>query len=337
MPARIVNEDTLKNQADGAKTLTNDQCTQKLSKLPLPQPAASLLPHKPPMLLVDTLLQRNETQSEASAILPTTGIFIHSGRILPEYFIELIAQTAALGNCYDAVADSKKPRDGMLVGIDAFTWPGKPQPGTPVSIKTDICFAFGAIKSIHGQVMAGDCLLATGDIKVWENPGEESQTSAPSPLSPWQPEELKTAAAINLVPPPSLETAISTCCLKLQQTVGQEQHLEASAEFCFPSDFSGFQGHFPGNPVLPAIVQMAVLRFVVEQLLELPVNPIGHKKIKFKGVVRPMDTLDVFIFLTKEGNLCKGNFSLKRVNGEPVAGGTVEYALLCDTSRSAPS
>ena len=31
---------------------------------------------------------------------------------------------------------------------------------------------------------------------------------------------------------------------------------EVTASFCFPPDFTGFQGHFPGNPVLPGIVQI---------------------------------------------------------------------------------
>ena len=31
---------------------------------------------------------------------------------------------------------------------------------------------------------------------------------------------------------------------------------DVTAVFCFSPDFRGFQGHFPGNPVLPGIVQI---------------------------------------------------------------------------------
>ena len=31
---------------------------------------------------------------------------------------------------------------------------------------------------------------------------------------------------------------------------------EVTAAFCFSPEFRGFQGHFPGNPVLPGIVQI---------------------------------------------------------------------------------
>lgn len=142
----------------------------------LPQSAEPLLPHKPPMRLVETLVKREGSRSMALATLPISGIFVTAGNILPEYFIELIAQTAALGNCYDALNIGMAPRDGMLVGVDAFSWPSRPQPGTPVQIETDIAFAFGAMKVVHGEVYGGKELLAVGDIKVWENLGHDGKS-----------------------------------------------------------------------------------------------------------------------------------------------------------------
>lgn len=140
----------------------------------LPQDAEMLLPHKPPMLLVETLVAREGSRTVALATLPVAGLFVASGRIFPEYFIELIAQTAALGNCHEAYASGMKPRDGMLVGIDTFSWLAEPQIGTPVRIETDTAFVFGAMKVIHGSVYAGKDLLAEGDVKVWENLQEET-------------------------------------------------------------------------------------------------------------------------------------------------------------------
>lgn len=143
--------------------------TEETAGLTLSQPAKMLLPHKPPLLLVETLVARKGSRTVALATLPAAGLFVTAGCILPEYMIELIAQTAALGNCYDAFASGMKPRDGMLVGIDSFSWLVQPQAGTPVRIETDITFVFGAMKVIHGEVYAGEDLLAAGDIKVWEN------------------------------------------------------------------------------------------------------------------------------------------------------------------------
>lgn len=137
----------------------------------LPQLAETLLPHKSPMLFVQTLVERQGSRAVAMAILPTTGPFVCGGYIVPEYFIELIAQTAALGNCFDARACGTATRDGMLVGVDSFSWPRQARIGLPVSIETNITLVFGAIKVVYGEVFAGEELLAAGDIKVWEDLG----------------------------------------------------------------------------------------------------------------------------------------------------------------------
>ena len=143
------------------------ESTQRAGKTSLPRSAEALLPHRPPMLLTETLVGREGSRAEALATLPTSGLFVTHGTLLPLYFIELIAQTAALGNCYDASESGESPHKGMLVGIDSFSWPGQPQLGTSVQIKTDITLTFGAVKVIHGEVYAGQNLLAEGDIKVW--------------------------------------------------------------------------------------------------------------------------------------------------------------------------
>ena len=137
----------------------------------LPQIAETLLPHRPPMLLVETLVERQGSRAVAMAILPTTGPFVCGGYVIPEYFIELIAQTAALGNCFDARACGTATRNGMLVGVDSFSWPRQAPIGIPVSIATNITFVFGAVKVVSGEVHAGEELLAAGDIKVWEDLG----------------------------------------------------------------------------------------------------------------------------------------------------------------------
>ena len=146
--------------------MTELPVTQRIS---LPQAAAELLPHRPPMLFVEAIVARHGNRSTASAVLPESGICLQDGRLFPEYFIELVAQAAALANGYDALCLGKPANDGMLVGIDAFSFHGQAIAGKSVRIETEKTFAFGAIKVIHGEVYDGKQLLAAGDIKVWED------------------------------------------------------------------------------------------------------------------------------------------------------------------------
>jgi predicted hotdog family 3-hydroxylacyl-ACP dehydratase len=136
----------------------------------LPLPSEQLLPHRPSMLLVDSLVRRWDESSSAKAVLPTSGICLSRGRLLPEFFIELVAQAVAMANGYDALCAGIARSNGMLVGVDTFSFPGKAVAGSTVRIETEKTFEFGAVKIIHGEVFAGDELLAAGDIKVWEEP-----------------------------------------------------------------------------------------------------------------------------------------------------------------------
>jgi 3-hydroxymyristoyl/3-hydroxydecanoyl-(acyl carrier protein) dehydratase len=296
----------------------------------LPQHADTLLPHQPPMLLVEALIERRESCAVARATLPITGLFVMGGRILPEYFIELIAQTAALGNCYDAFMSKMATRDGMLVGIDSFSWPGQSQPGTSVHIETDISFTFGSMKVVRGEVYSGKRLLAAGDIKVWEDLGNETKSS--SQLS-----EVFHHASDGFSFPlgeqrmgrddDSLYNALSGCCLELRLLNKEELRMECSTDCLFPAHFLGFQGHFPGNPILPAIVQLAMVRFITDRSLGFRTWPMLHQKIKFKGTIRPGDPVTVTIVLNKDGPKWGGIFSLKRPGGEAVSSGVVDFAF----------
>lgn len=152
------------NNSNGSSQLS---CGVTEKKLPVE--AVSFLPHRPPMLFVERLLEREGDRAVAETRLPSTGIAVCNGRLLPEYFIELIAQTAALANGYDLFCEDKPPTDGMLVGIDSFSTVDNVSTGRVVRIETDKTFSFGPVNVIHGSIWDGELQLATGEIKVWEN------------------------------------------------------------------------------------------------------------------------------------------------------------------------
>lgn len=130
--------------------------------------AIGLLPHRPPMLFVESLLERYGNTAIASAILAETGNCYQPGGVLPEFFVEVIAQTVAMASGYDALCRGERMNEGMLVGIDSFSFTHADPHGRRLSVETEKVFEFGAVKIIHGKVFCGNVLLAEGDIKVWE-------------------------------------------------------------------------------------------------------------------------------------------------------------------------
>ena len=137
----------------------------------LPVAAELLLPHRPPMLLVEQLVERQGDRAVASLTVPASAIWLDEGRVLPEAFIELIAQTIAMANGFDCLQEGGQVRDGLLAGIDDFACYGTAMAGEEMLVSTLKDMAFGPVTVVSGQVMVAGRLVAEGVIKVWEAPG----------------------------------------------------------------------------------------------------------------------------------------------------------------------
>lgn len=123
----------------------------------------------------------------------------------------------------------------------------------------------------------------------------------------------------------SLYDELSGCCKGMQLSEQNDRQLKASADFEFPPSYVGFNGHFPGRPVLPAIVQLAAVRYLSERALGTQLSPLLYSRTKFKGMVLPgmKVVVSVRLELQKEG--WSGMFTLKR-DSELVATGNVVFA-----------
>ena len=96
---------------------------------------------------------------------------------------------------------------------------------------------------------------------------------------------------------------IRTCsCQPAQQT---ERGWER--DYIFPQTFLGFQGHFPGQPILPAVVQAMIFRESIAEELAQDLKIVTMTRAKFLKMVKP-ETLVTAIWTLKESEgrfLCK--------------------------------
>ena len=66
-----------------------------------------------------------------------------------------------------------------------------------------------------------------------------------------------------------------------------EQNGEGPCTFSVPGTFSGYRGHFPGNPILPGIVQLSFIRRLAERRLGFPLRLAGVRRIKYLRLITP--------------------------------------------------
>ena len=95
-----------------------------------------------------------------------------------------------------------------------------------------------------------------------------------------------------------------------------------SAEFCCPSGFPAFDGHFPEQPVLPAVIQLALVRVLSSELLGMGLEPERTERLKFKSMIRPEEKVRVDIELGEEEELWRAEFNLNGADGL-IANGTI--------------
>lgn len=107
----------------------------------------------------------------------------------------------------------------------------------------------------------------------------------------------------------------------------------AGVKFVTP-DEPYFPGHFPGHPVMPGVLIVEALAQVgAVALLAVPENRgrlaffAGIDKVRFKRQVRPGDTLQLEVRITRSRATIGFGEATARVDGEIVCSGELMFAI----------
>ena len=93
----------------------------------------------------------------------------------------------------------------------------------------------------------------------------------------------------------------------------------------FDRESAWFSGHFPDYPVLPGIAQLAAVADMIQEKTGETVQVAALKRVKFKQIIHPDDTLDIqatrnpdqpdtysFFIRVKNEIACQGIMTLRR-------------------------
>jgi 3-hydroxyacyl-[acyl-carrier-protein] dehydratase len=138
------------------------------NKLSLPMPSHMLVPHRPPLCLVDRLVEFSGQTGVVESIIRPDNIFLDDKGCLPSLTLaELIAQASAAVKGYDDLTQGKAIKRGFLVDIREIRFMGRCFKGDRLLIKIEIIRTISGFSVVHGEVTRDGDVIASGTLKLW--------------------------------------------------------------------------------------------------------------------------------------------------------------------------
>ena len=144
----------------------NEKRLQEIVKLPAD--AKTLMPHKLPMVFIDTLEKVGERTAMAATTVKEDWLFVDKdGYLDAAAYLELIAQAAAALNGFEELNKKSEGFQGFLLGARKLKIFKKARAGDRIEIALFIYASYGDFGIVKAQVIANCELLAEGEVKIW--------------------------------------------------------------------------------------------------------------------------------------------------------------------------
>jgi len=116
----------------------------------------------------------------------------------------------------------------------------------------------------------------------------------------------------------------------LLKEINQSEDNEISADIRVPSDSHWFDGHFPGEPILPGVAQIGMVLDAIRKAHHPDLMISSVRRVRFKHIIRPDDQLKIiavplkqetdsysFRILVQEETVCSGVMTVELLKNLP--------------------
>ncbi len=142
----------------------------------LPVDAGQLVPHKPPMLLIDRLLEIRERASLSEMTVREDMVFVgKDGTLDNASYPEIISQAIAAQEGFRKLGSRNPHQEGFLLGIKNLEIFGSAHIGDTLRISVLKVAKYGDFGIIRGEVKNNDTVIARGEVKVWQGDGKAAE------------------------------------------------------------------------------------------------------------------------------------------------------------------
>ena len=133
---------------------------------PFPTKPADAIPHRPPILCIDRIVEVDETHAVSERVVVPGGD-VDRGELWEPGLVEGLAQTAGLLNAYDEWLRGRPHLGGMLVGIRRCRIGRRARVGETLVYRVDLIRRIAPLTLMRCEARVGEEVLAHGEMKFY--------------------------------------------------------------------------------------------------------------------------------------------------------------------------
>ena len=130
------------------------------------QAVIDLLPQKPPMVMIDSLLLAEEARCRSGFSINAGHLFVNENIFREAGLIENIAQTAAIQASYLAQQAGRTPPGGFIAGIKRLEISALPMVGERIETEIEIVNKVLDIRVLEAKVFLDGREIASCEMKI---------------------------------------------------------------------------------------------------------------------------------------------------------------------------
>lgn len=127
----------------------------------------SLLPHRPPFVMVDELLFADATSSRTSYRVSPDNLFVEDGKWNEAGLLENMAQTVAAGAGYMAQLSNEAVKVGFIGGVKNFMVRTLPSVGDQLITEITITDVVFNMFRVDGMISCKGKLIASCELNIF--------------------------------------------------------------------------------------------------------------------------------------------------------------------------
>ena len=131
----------------------------------------SLIPQRPPFVMVDSLLSATENVSRTQFTVKEDNVLVEAGQLTEAGLLENMAQTAAAGAGYVAAKNGSAVAVGYIGAVKNLEIFALPAVNDELTTEVTITDTIFNTTVVAGKVWRGTELIASAELKIFTNTG----------------------------------------------------------------------------------------------------------------------------------------------------------------------